>query len=272
MNASPSPSSLGLSILLAMTSLASGAVVQTNYGTGDGSLPGGSPIVAADNLLSTRLASATRTGEGVANPGNQYFYRENDGVGYNVDLARLYDGQFGTPGGVSSASVLPNQVSLTFNFDLLASPAGYNLTSIKTYAGWDSGRDGQQYTVQYSTAADPLVFLSLASVSRFDNTDFPIVEGYVWDPQLEDMVPGMVEDDSEASTLVQLYSDAGFLAENVAAVRFNFTGVENGGTGFREFVIEGAEVAAVPEPAAMFGTLGLLAGGLVLRRRNPRRC
>jgi len=163
-------------------------------------------------------------------------------------------------------------VSLTFNFDLLASPAGYNLTTIKTYAGWDSGRDGQQYTVEYSTAADPFVFLSLASVSRFDNTDFPIVEGYVWDDQLEDNVPGLVEDKSQAATLVQLQADAGFLAGNVAAVRFNFNGVENGGTGFREFVIEGAEVAAVPEPASMFGTLGLLAGGLVLRRRNPRRC
>jgi hypothetical protein len=263
--------SLCLTTLVSLTALASGAVVQTNYGTGDGSLPGSSPIVAADNLLATRLASATRTGEGVANPGNQYFYRENDGAGYNVDLARLYDGQFGEAGGVSSASVLPNQVSLTFNLDLLASPAGYHLSSIKTFAGWDAGRDGQQYTVEYSTAADPLVFLALASVSRFDNTDFPIVEGYVWDSQLEDMVPGMVEDDSKASTLVQLYSDAGFLAENVAAVRFNFTGVENGGTGFREFVIEGAEVAAVPEPAAMLGTLSLLAGGLVLRRRNPRR-
>jgi hypothetical protein len=54
-------------------------------------------------------------------------------------------------------------------------------------------------------------------------------------------------------------------------VRFNFNGVENGGTGFRELVLEGAEVAAVPEPAAIFGTLSLLAGGLVLRRRNPRR-
>jgi hypothetical protein len=80
--------------------------------------------VRADNLLFTRLASASRTGAGVPNPGNLYFYRENDGAGYNVDLARLYDGQFGAAGAVSSASVLPNQVSLTFGFNLTASPAG----------------------------------------------------------------------------------------------------------------------------------------------------
>jgi hypothetical protein len=151
--------SLCLTTLFALPALASGAVTQTNFGTGDGTLPGVSPIVRADNLLFTRLASASRTGAGVPNPGNLYFYRENDGAGYNVDLARLYDGQFGAAGAVSSASVLPNQVSLTFGFNLTASPAGYNLSTIQTYAGWDSGRDGQQYTVEYSTASAPGTFL-----------------------------------------------------------------------------------------------------------------
>lgn len=259
----------GLATLGVLTTFASGAVVQTNYGTGDGTLPGGSPIVAANNLLSTSLASASRTGEGVPSPGSLYFYREDSG--YTVELARLYDGQFGEAGGVSSASVLPNQVSLTFNLDLLASPAGYDLSSIRTYAGWDDGRDGQQYTVEYSTASDPGTFLPLASVTRFDNTNFPTFWGWVWDDQAEDMVPGWETDTSKASTLVWLQADSGLLAQNVGAVRFNFSGVENGGTGFREFVIEGSAVAAVPEPATLFGTLGLLAGGLGIRRRTSRR-
>jgi len=257
---------LGLTTLTALTPLASGAVVQTNYGTGDGSLPGSSAIVAADNLLSTSLASASRTGDGVPNPGDLYFYREDSG--YTVDLARLYDGQFGDAGSNSSASVLPNQVSLTFSFDLLASPAGYNLSSIKTYAGWDSGRDGQQYTVEYSTVAAPGTFLSLATANRFDTTDFPLTNPVYDDDGNE--TGGFSANRDEASTLVQLEADAGFLAANVAAVRFNFNGVENGGTGFREFVIEGSEVAAVPEPTALFGTLGLLAGGLAVRRRTSR--
>ena len=141
-------SSTCLTALLGFPALAAGAVIQTNWATGDGSLPGGSSIVHATNLLHTCLTSATRTGAGELNPGDLYFYRENNGTGYNVDLARLYDGEFGVAGAVSSASVLPNQVSLTFAFNLRASAAGYNLTTIRTYAGWDSGRDGQQYTVE----------------------------------------------------------------------------------------------------------------------------
>ena len=196
---------LGFTTLTALTTLASGAVVQTNYGTGDGTLPGGSAIVAADNLLSTSLASASRTGADDLTPDNQYFYGEDNGGSIPVVLSRLYDGQFGAAGGVSSASVLPNQVSITFNLDLLVSPAGYDLSSIRTYAGWDSGRDGQQYTVDYATASDPGTFLPLASVTRFDNTDFPLIERDIED---EDGNPTgqteMVPDRRKASTLVWL--------------------------------------------------------------------
>ena len=177
---------LGFTTLAALTTLASGAVVQTNYGTGDGSLPGGTAIVAADNLLSTSLASASRTGADDLTPDDQYFFGEDNGGSIPVVLLRLYDGQFGAAGGDPSASVLPNQVSLTFNFDLSASAAGYHLTSIRTYAGWDDGRDGQEYTVEYSTAADPAVFLALASVNRFDNTNFPLIKREIED---EDYCP-----------------------------------------------------------------------------------
>lgn len=266
----PSLRSLFFPALLALPALASAAVIQTNYGTGDGSLPGGSAIVAGDNLLSTRLASASRTGAGASNPGNLYFYRENDGTGYNVDLARLYDGQFGAAGAVSSASVLPNQVSLTFAFNLTASPAGYNLSTIQTYAGWDSGRDGQRYTVEYSTASAPGTFLSLATTTRFDNTTFPTYYEWQtnWDTYEEEYV--QVTNRDEAATLVQLQADTGFLAANVASLRFNFNGVENGGTAYREIVVKGAAISAVPEPATLCGTLGLLASGLLVRRRTTR--
>ena len=70
--------------------------------------------------------------------------------------------------------------------------------------------------------------------------------------------------------MVQLQADTGFLAENVAAVRFNFNGIENGGTAYREFVVKGSEVSAVPEPSAVTGALVLLAGGLLRRRRTVR--
>jgi hypothetical protein len=82
--------SICLAILVCFPALAAGAVTQTNWATGDGSLPGGSEIVRANNLLHTSLAPATRTGAGETNPGDFYFYRENANAGYNVDLARLY--------------------------------------------------------------------------------------------------------------------------------------------------------------------------------------
>lgn len=254
---------------LAFPALAAGAVIQTNYGTGDGTLPGPGAIIPANNLLANNLASASRTGPGDTNPGDLYFYREDSG--YPVDLSRLCDGQFGAQGPTSIASVLPNQVSLTFNLNLTTSPTGYNLTRILTYAGWDSGRDGQEYTVEYSTASAPGVWLALASASRFDNTNFPImIEEEIYDDNGDPTdTYRLVPDDSQSATLVELTPSSGFLAENVGALRFNFTGFENGGTAYREFVVEGAGVSAVPEPAAAFSTLGLLASGFLLRRR-PR--
>jgi hypothetical protein len=273
MKSVPSLPSLCLTTLFVLPALASGAVTQTNFSTGDGTLPGVSPLVRANNLLFTRLASASRTGAGVPNPGDLYFYGEDSG--YDVDLARLYDGQFGAAGGVSSASVLPNQVSLTFGFNLAASPAGYNLSTIQTYAGWDSGRDGQQYNVEYSTVAAPGTFLSLATANRFDTTDFPLTNPVYDDDGNE--TGAFSANEWEAATLVQLQADTGFLAENVAALRFNFTGFgnagnafENGGTGYREFVVQGSQVSAVPEPATMMGTLSLMAVSLLRRRRTPR--
>lgn len=101
----PSLSSTCLTALLAFPALAAGAVVQDNFSTTNGTLPGGGSIVQANNLLHTSLTSASRTGAGVTDPGNTYFYRENNGTGYNVDLSRLYDGEFGESGGSAIASV-----------------------------------------------------------------------------------------------------------------------------------------------------------------------
>lgn len=239
--------------------------IQTNYGAGDGSIPGGA--MPTSNLLATNLLSASRTGTGDA-----FFYREESG--YTVDLARLSDGQFGTAGTYQAFSVMPNVVSLTFNLNLAARPTGYDVGSIKTYASWDSGRDGQAYTVEYSTAANPGQFALLATVSRFDNTDFPTVPNYSYDmdqymasyymsmanalmssdPMMASMYMSMasmyqssspfIENTDESSTMVRLTDTSGVLASGVAALRFNFSGIENSGTAFREFVVEGVAVAA----------------------------
>ena len=261
---------LAAAVVLSVDTVA--APIQTNFGTGDGSIPGGAMPTA--NLLATNLLSASRTGTGDA-----FFYREESG--YTVDLARLSDGQFGTAGGYQAFSVMPNVVSLTFNLNLATRPTGYDIASIKTYASWDSGRDGQAYTVQYSTAANPTQFSLLATVSRFDNTNFPQVPNPMYmpggynpmadyflsqynqaiannDPMMAMMYwdmynyelnnsmygPQYFEDESNSSTMVSLTDTSGVLASGVAALRFNFSGVENSGTAFREFVVEGVAGAA----------------------------
>lgn len=260
---------LAAAVILSVDTVA--APIQTNFGTGDGSIPGGAMPTA--NLLATNLLSASRTGTGDA-----FFYREESG--YTVDLARLSDGQFGTAGGYQAFSVMPNVVSLTFNLNLATRPTGYDIASIKTYASWDSGRDGQAYTVQYSTAANPTQFSLLATVSRFDNTNFPQVPNPMYMPGGYDPMasyylyqynqamanndpmasfylmmyndamnnsmygPQYSEDKNKSSTMVRLTDTSGVLASGVAALRFNFSGVENSGTAFREFVVEGVAGAA----------------------------
>jgi len=248
------PVLLGLILLFHPSSVTAG-IVQNSYGRGDGEdalYP-----VPADNLLATSLASVTRTGEGVSDPGNTYFYRETSG--YTVDLSRLYDGQFGPAGTYSDYSVFPNQVSITFYFDLTQNPGGFDLATIQTYAGWDSGRDGQAYTVEFSTAADPNTFSLLASITPFDNTDFPnLLDREMWDDDGNVTGTVQVPDEGYSATMVQLTNTSGLLASNVAALRFNFDGVENHGTSYREIVVQ-----AIPEPSVcvlILGAAGLLAG------------
>lgn len=240
------------------------AVIQTNYGTGDKSVPG--YAVSNTDLLQTALVLATRTG--APGSGDLYFYREDSG--YTVDLARLTDGVFGTEGTQQAFTVMPNQVTLTFNLNTAVATNGYTLQSIHTYAGWDDGRDGQAYVVEYATVDAPETFVALATVTRFDNTSFPLTRiSYEYDDETGDFNEVEIPDTDYSHTLVALTSIGGSLATNVAAVRFVFSGVENGGTAYREFDILG-EMTPVPEPA---GAAGLAAGvvGLAACLRRRRR-
>lgn len=224
-----------------------GVIIQTNTGTGDGSIPGGS-FEPTGNLLTNHLVSATRTGS---------FYREDSG--YTVDLARLGDGDLGPAGtsglgGDGRYTVMPGTAVIQFNFD-----AAYDLTRIRSYASWDDGRSGQSYTVKYATAADPFNFVTLYALTPFNNAEsiFPLREDYDWQTDQTIMVP----DTSVSSTMVELSSSSGFLATDVVSLQFVFSGYQNGGTAFREI-----QVTAVPEPAsALFCGLGML--GLLRRRR-----
>jgi hypothetical protein len=235
------------------------AVVQTNTGTGNGSIPGGT-FVTTGNLLATHLDSATRSGS---------FYRETSG--YTVNLNRMFDGQLGPMGSSGlgndgAYTVMPDIAVLQFNLS-----AAFNLTSIRTYASWDLGRSGQGYVVKYATTADPSTFNTLATVTNFNNDTsiFPLQESY--DPFT--MERTYTRNTDQSSTLITLTSNSGPLAQDVVALQFIFNGYQNGGTAFREFQVTGSQAAsAVPEPSLMLATALLAAGGLSLRRRFRPLC
>lgn len=239
-----------LSLVLLALPVAKAAVVQTNFGTGDGTTPGGA-FVSAGNLLATNLSSAASTGT---------FY-----INYSVVLSRLYDGDLGSLGSAGLGltgdfTVMPNQATIQFDLN-----GAFNLTTIRTYASWTAGRDGQRYVVNYATAAAPSTYVALRSLNAFDNTSFPTRVDYD-DDSNEILVP--ITDTS--STLVTLTENTtGVLAQNVVSLQFIFNGYENNGTAFREFQVLGTSVSSVPEPGT-FLPAALLVAGAWLRRRRPR--
>lgn len=195
--------------------------------------------VSNTDLLQSNLGSAAIT----AGSGFSFF-------GSN-SLSTLTDGNFGVTGtsnsSVTSVSFQP-ATAVTFNLDLTASPAGYDLSQIRTYTGWDTGRDGQAYSLAYSTASAPATFLALATVGPFD--------------------PASVTGNGNLQvTISDLF--AGTLVGNVAALRFIFTSFENNASAWREIDVFGTPTA-IPEPstyAALFGSLSL---GFVVFRRYRR--
>src|SRR5690606_19133464 len=128
---------------------------------------------------------------------------------------------FGPPGTptpnnawVPSAVSIANDTTLTYDLNLAASPAGYDLTAIETFSGWrDGGRDRQSYTVRYSTVADPNNFVLLTTV---DLNPTPALSG-----------------------LASILPSTGVLATGVAQVQFVFGAQENGFVGYRDLDVHG---------------------------------
>lgn len=164
-NATPDPFEFILrapQIFILSLPLSTAATIQTNYGTGDGTTPGGQ-FLTNGNLLTTSLTSASRSGT---------FYREDSG--YTVALGRLYDNALG-PSGLSGLgsdgnyTVMPNHA--TIRFDLNGS---YDIVAIRTYASWDDGRSGQDtpFKLQLPQILQPFSYctrlhLSITTIAFF---------------------------------------------------------------------------------------------------------
>ncbi len=171
-----------------------GTVVATNESNGSGqwTLPSGT------NLLTGRTPSTSpSTHEGSSNTWNT-----------------VIDATLGDTGGSPATSCTPNNgESVIFPLDLAAKPEGYNITSFDSYSTWgNSGRDDQNYMIQYSTVANPGTFINLSTVGWHTGND--------------------------RSTHVRLTDNSGVLASGVAAIRLIFDRQENGYVGYREFVLQ----------------------------------
>ncbi|QEH31648.1 PEP-CTERM motif protein [Aquisphaera giovannonii] len=195
------------------------------------------PVSNAD-LLQTNLAS-------IATTGNYSYFSGNT-------PAPLVDGNFGQSGPANQDEFVAMEAgaTITFHLDVSVNTAGYSLARLDSFASWDAGRDGQEYTVEYSTVSDPTAFLQLVTIPFYNPGGGSVG---AW------------------STQVSLTDSNGFLATHVAAIRYTFTENDSNGTAFREIDAFGtATAAAVPEPSAAVlmgvGLAGACAWGY---RRQP---
>jgi hypothetical protein len=181
-----------------LASIAANAhVVSTNEsnGTGSWTLPAGT------NLLTGVTASpATVVGH----------------EGSSTNWSTVIDATLGDTNGTPATSCTPNNGdSVTFPLDLTGFPGGRNITSFDSYSTWaNSGRDNQDYTLQYSTVANPTNFINIHTAR--------------------------VQTSGDRSTHTRLTDTSGFLATGVHSIRIVFNAQENGYVGYREFVLQDA--------------------------------
>ena len=141
-------------------------------------------------------------------------------------VTALTDGSIGFFQNIPGNGGSPTQVACGPNagqfvaYTLPAPAYGYNLTNITVYGGWgDAGRDQQAYTIYYSTVSSPHTFVPLSTVNF--NPSNPLVV--------------------QSATRATLTPVSGYLATNVAAVKFDFTtpSPENGYCGYSEIQVFG---------------------------------
>jgi len=142
----------------------------------------------------------------------------NTHEGSSGSWATLTDGILGVPGNNAAVVTPNNNDTVTYTLDLTGHSAGYDITSFDSYATWgDSGRDNQDFTIQYSTVTDPGTFITIAVVSNHDAS-------------------------TDKSTHTNLTDTTGVLASGAANVKIIFgspNSQENNYVGYSEFKLLG---------------------------------
>jgi len=172
--------------------------------------------IEANNLIAGQFPSAVGTGD----------FANEAGV---AGLGALTDGTFGPVDNKAAYATCGGSAGRSIAYFV----NGATLTNIVVYSGWpDVGRDGQFYTISYSTTAAPTTYLPLA--------------GIIYNPA----VVGV------SANRVSIRTATGApLATNVAFVQFDFTpqdaGTENGYSGYAEIILQGTNTAVVTAPPTM---------------------
>ena len=136
----------------------------------------------------------------------------------------LTDGALGSTGDSFTVASLGSGggscSSLTYTLN--GSATGFDLTNIVTYTAWgDYGRDGQYYSVSYSTVTAPTTYIPLATVA---------------------FNPYVVPLGNRSASRVAIDSVTGVLARNVYSVKFSFpqdNTIDYGAGSYQEIILQG---------------------------------
>ena len=163
-----------------------------------GESSGSAYTVSSADLLQTYLGS---TDDAITLYGPEEGY-DNRGV------AVLTDGLYGPASKVDTCGITGG--SVTYMLNMAACPAGFNVTAIDTYTGWDNGgRDDQRYTVSFRKVGSGI----------FSDT---VTVNY-----------GGLSSQTHVSI-------TGLALKGVDAVRFTFPAQENNGVGYKELDVIGS--------------------------------
>jgi hypothetical protein len=200
---------------------------------------------ASTNLVTT-LNSGINDGLSVVNAfGDSTYYGYNDAANGGTAKSALIDN-----------NALAGGATITFNLNTSASPLGYTINGINTIAGWGDHASvaDQNYTLSYSTVANPSLFINLSTVTYNPN-----------DP---------INDNSGGGGVATEVSFTSLDLVGVAALKFNFTadptsaGYGNSATGIWLQEIDATGVATVPEPGTWAMMIVGAAGVVVLSLRR----
>jgi hypothetical protein len=193
--------------------------------------------VETNSLIAGMVPSAT-VGDPTVSPNSSLPF---------AGTSALTDGALGITGDYSSCAALGGGggACSSLTYTLTGSANGYDLTNIVTYTGWtDYGRDGQFYSVSYSTVAVPTICIPLTAVE--------------YNPYLTPL-------STASANRVAINSKTGVLARNVYSVKFDFpqdNTIDYGFGAYTEIILQGTKSA--PPILPIIGVPHVSSGYLIL--------